>query len=281
MDFHERQLDFCLLIPCYNNFEGLVLSINSVHYHIEKCVIIVVDDGSTMAVTDEVLRARIGTPYSIIIIRNEENKGIVISLNRGLAWIDEHTEAKYVARLDCGDTCEPDRFFKQVNYMEQYSETGLLGSWCKFRHKESGSGYNYKTPVAHEQLKKAMYFRNVFIHPTVIFRKSLLKKSGYYPLNFSFTEDYAFFWKLISLAPSAVLDQYLVVCEINEEGISLKNRRKQLANRIKVLTRFGTSPILRIIGILRIYALLLLPNRLALRLKKAINGQYQKLEQRL
>jgi len=107
-----------------------------------------------------------------------------------------------------------------------------------------------------------MYFRNVFIHPTVIFQTGLLKTVRYYPTNFRHAEDYAFFYKLIEITNSHILDEVLVVCEINEKGISLKNRQEQLASRSRIILKYGTNPFLKTLGVLRIYVLRLLPKRL-------------------
>jgi hypothetical protein len=118
-----------------------------------------------------------------------------------------------------------------------------------------------------------MHFRNVFIHPTVIFEASLPKKVGYYPTNFVHAEDYAFFYQLIGITGCHILDELLVVCEINDKGISLKNRQEQLASRGRIIMQHGTNPFLKIVGILRVYALRLLPKRLVLLLRKLRNVQ--------
>ena len=76
-----------------------------------------------------------------------------------------------------------------------------------------------------------MHFRNVFIHPTVMFRRHMLDSAGFYPEGYTYAEDYAFFWKLIKLKKGFVVNKFLVTCELNMEGISSKNRGKQLAAR--------------------------------------------------
>ena len=118
-----------------------------------------------------------------------------------------------------------------------------------------------------------MHFRNVFIHPTVIFETGLSKKVGYYPTNFAHAEDYAFFYHLIEITGSHILDELLVICEINDKGISLKNRQAQLASRGRIIMQYGTNPFLKIIGALRVYALRLLPKRLVLLMRKLQNAQ--------
>lgn len=269
----NKPLDFCLLIPCYNNFEGLIFSLKTVNYFPTRYTVLIVDDGSDMPVTSEKIKSLVNVQCDLFILRNETNDGITFALNKGLKWIDENNVCKFVARLDCGDQCDRNRFYKQMEYLSVHPDTGLLGSWCTFENKNSSLRYSYKTPSQHEQIKKAMHFRNVFIHPTVIFKTELLKKAGYYPTDFNHAEDYAFFWQLTKITTTHILDEFLVACEINDKGISLKNRKQQLTSRRRVIGRYGTNMFLKTVGIFKIWVLLLLPKRLVLLLRKLVNKQ--------
>lgn len=261
------QIDFCLLIPCYNNFNGLVVSLKSVAYPTDNFLIVIVDDGSKEAVTTERIQET-GIKKPIVVLQNEKNLGITATLNKGLTWIEENTDTKYIARLDCGDICVAERFVTQVQYMDNHPETGLIGSWCQFEDKETLEKYSYKTPVKHGDIIRAMYFRNVFIHPTVMFRRLLLKQSGYYPEGFVHAEDYAFFWKLIKIKQSFIIDKFLVICELNKKGLSYGNKGKQLIARWKVVKTFGSNLALKIPACIRLGLLFILPKGVALQLKK-------------
>ena len=263
-----EEIDFCLLIPCYNNFNGLIVSLNSVVYPTGNFLILVVDDGSKETVTAERVNEEIEKNIPVIVLQNEKNLGITASLNKGLSWMEENTDAKYIARLDCGDICREERFAMQVQHLDANPDTGLVGSWCRIIDEETSFDYSYKTPVQHEEIKKAMYFRNVFMHATVMFRTSLLKRTGYYPTGFEYAEDYAFFWKLINISQSFVIDKFLVTCELNKRGISYKNKSKQLVARGKVIGTFGPNLVLRIIAYVRLAILFILPKGITLQFKK-------------
>jgi len=262
------EIDFCLLVPCYNNFHGLIQSLKSVVYPTGKFLVLVVDDGSKESFTAERVNKEMDIKKPLVVLQNEKNLGITATLNKGLSWIEENTDAKYIARLDCGDICTEERFEMQVRYMDEHPEIGLAGSWCWFEDKKTQEKYPYKTPSQHKAIIRAMYFRNVFIHPTVIFRTALLKVVGYYPEGFENAEDYAFFWKMIKTKQSFVFDEFLVVCELNKSGISYKNKRKQLVARGKAVKTFGPNLVLRIIAYIRLAILLILPVGLVLQIKK-------------
>lgn len=264
----KKRVDFCLLIPCYNNFDGLIESLKSVVYPEDKFLILVIDDGSVQLLEIEKIRKEIGNSTPITILLNEQNQGITRTLNRGLLWIENNISARYIARLDCGDICSPDRFTIQVNYMNAHPEIGLMGSWCRFVDEESALTYSYKSPSQHTGILKGMYFKNVFMHASVIFRTNLLKQIGYYPLDFEYAEDYAFFWKLMLANQSFIIDRYLVTCKVNRNGISFKNKGKQLAARWKVVKTFSTNPLLCVGAFIRLMLLFILPKKLALQLKR-------------
>jgi glycosyltransferase involved in cell wall biosynthesis len=268
MDITQQQIDFCLLIPCYNNTEGLLVSLKKVHYRPNQFLVVIVDDGSTIPVSENKIADAVGKDFPIRLLRTEKNHGITAALNMGLDWITGHVRANYIARLDCGDLCHTDRFVLQVQYLDDHREIGLLGSWCRFENKDGSGGYAYKTPTDHEGIIRAMHFRNVFIHPTVMFRTSLLAQTGLYPTDHEYAEDYALFWKMIKVERSHILDKFLVTCEINPKGISYANRGKQLAARWKVIKEFAPDQLLRISAFIRLKVLLIMPKRLALQLKK-------------
>jgi glycosyltransferase involved in cell wall biosynthesis len=257
------ELDFCLLIPCYNNKAGLLHSLATVKYQPNRFLVVVVDDGSKEPLKKE----DITVDLPVVVIRIENNRGITHALNTGLEWIDKNQPAKYIARLDCDDTCDPERFYFQVEHMNANPQVGLSGTWCVFEEVDGSNRYHYKTPTNDKDIRRSMYFRNVFIHPTVIFKKELLKKTGYYPSTFELVEDYALFWKMMQQTQTLVVGKFLVTCRINKSGISYRNRSKQLIARQKVVNYYGKNLFLKVIAKLRLAILFLIPKRLLLPLK--------------
>lgn len=262
-----KEFDFCVLIPCYNNREGLLRSLRSVCYDTARYYVLVIDDGSKEALEVVSLKTEIDKEMSLYVLRKPVNEGITKALNDGLKWIETRNDVQYVARLDCGDTCMEDRFYKQVNLLNINKQIVLSGTWCVFRDPVTGKEYTYRTPTEHEAIVRGMHYRNLFIHPTIIFRLTTAKAIGYYPEDFDYAEDYAFCWCLLNEGGGHIIEEVLVCCEISDTGISLRNKRKQLKARWKVIKKFAPHTIRKIAGYFRLLTLFLLPEQVTLWLK--------------
>jgi len=250
--------DFILLIPCYNNFDGLVKSVNSVHYPLDKFEILIVDDGSEISITIENLKIN-NSELNIQLIRLEKNQGIVTALNTGLKAIKNRTDYKYIARLDAGDTCHPERFTKQVQFLDINPDVFLLGTWCRFENPITKKGYDYITKTKHKEIIKQMHYKCSFIHPTVMFRKKVLETIGDYPTDYQHAEDYSYFWSIMKIYKTAILPQKLVSIELSGSAVSSVNYRRQIGSRKKIAQKYGTIQRFKFLGILILLIKLLIP----------------------
>ncbi|MGC4035410.1 MAG: glycosyltransferase [Chitinophagaceae bacterium] len=266
MEFAGQYFELCILIPCYNNIAGLKKSLKSIQYDQGKYLIIIVDDGSKEIINSESIGASdLSAP--VHIIRLEMNQGITIALNTGLHWLKDSIKCRYIARLDCGDVCDATRFYKQIDFLGRNPNIMLIGSWCYFINQEKRIKFSYKTPVDHEAIERALYFRNVFIHPTIIVRRIVLEKIGLYPEEYPHAEDYAWFWKIANTMKTAMLPSFLVTCEFNVKGISYENRTEQLRSRMAIVRKFGHKFALRELAIIKIWFLMKIPYSIILKIK--------------
>jgi glycosyltransferase involved in cell wall biosynthesis len=255
----SNTIDFILLIPCYNNQKGLLESIKSVQYAADKFEILIIDDGSSTLVSIDALKNN-NPQFTIQLIRINQNQGILNALNTGLELLKTRTDYKYIARLDAGDSCYPERFTKQVQFLDNHADIFLLGTWCRFENTETGKGYDYITKVAHDDILKEMHFKCSFIHPTVMFRKEVLDVIGLYP-DYPYTEDYAYFWKILKKFNGAILPEVLVKISASEKNISSKNYSEQLRSRKKIVAEFGDVFILKFFSLLLLNFKIIMPKK--------------------
>jgi glycosyltransferase involved in cell wall biosynthesis len=259
-----------LLIPHYNNLSGLTASLGSINRE-EKLDVIIVDDGSDKQIDESKIRNSFLAEGSIEFIYLKKNRGIEIALNVGLEYIVKKNYT-YTARLDCGDFCLNNRFRDQKLFLENNNKISLVGSNVKFFDTNGIYLYTLKVPTSDKLIRKKMFINAMHIHPTIMFRTSILETTGFYPVEFKAAEDYAFFFNVINSFQVANIDRVLVHCEVNPRGISTLLRKQQAKNRIKIILKnfyFGLYPIY---GLLRSCMLYLPPLNFLIKIKKIIKN---------
>lgn len=257
-----------ILIPHYNNVEGLCAAIESIRETIPLKVL-VVDDGSRAdPIDEEQLRTRAAENLQLSFTYLPKNKGIQYALNAGLDVLRKD-DIRYIARLDCDDICTSGRFQKQLDFMESHSEVAIVGSFIQYVDPDGNPLFKLKLPITHESIKKRMFINAMLIHPAIFFRKEVLEKVPQYPTEYKAAEDYAFYFELLKHYQFANIPEVLVQCEMNPEGISGRSRKNQLKNRLRlILKHFDYSP-MAFYGILRNSIIYITPTAVLFQLKKA------------
>lgn len=257
-----------LLIPYYNNSEGLVKSLKSIDSD-EELDVIVIDDGSKNKFDEVVLQNNFKAKGTLYFEYMKQNLGIEFALNHGLR-ISIEKKYKYTARLDCGDICLGKRFAIQIEFLEQNPEIKIVGSNVLAVDRNDVYLYAVNLPLDDKIIKNKMYLNSMLIHPAVVFVTSILDTTGFYPIKYKSAEDYAFFFAISKKFKMANIGQYLTQIEINENGISMQKRREQVKSRIQIIKEnfyFGYYPIY---GLIRNYVLLFMPYSIILEIKKRI-----------
>lgn len=201
--------------------------------------LIIVDDGSTGKECITTLDRYSKKNRRITVIRNEQNSGIVHSLNRGL----KTATGTYIARMDSDDIALPNRLERQLSYLERHKGYDLVGSWVKVID-ESGSEIGTIRPVTESSIIGNTILRgNPIVHPTWMFRKSLTDTVGRYDPDARSVEDYEFLLRIARTHRIANIPEYLLKYRFNTKGISFgKNKiqeRNALVIRIKALREYG------------------------------------------
>ena len=241
--------DICVLIPHYNNIEGLETSLASISDE-EPVDVLIVDDGSYIKPDVEELKRKFSYISDIIVIFNNKNRGIEHVLNDGLKYIKD-AGYKYIARLDCGDVCFPERFKIQKEFLEQNPDIYLVGSWVEFVDVRGKSLFVFRPPTVYREIRKKMFINNMFIHPVVMFRTKVIEEVGFYPTNYKNAEDYAYFFRISKRFKVANIDRVLLKCEVNPKGLSLSKRKQQIKSRLRVIHDNFDFSIYAFYGLLR------------------------------
>jgi glycosyltransferase involved in cell wall biosynthesis len=156
-----------VVMPVYNSEKYLSCALKSVlNQSFDDFEFIIIDDCST----DH--SSKIISLYNdprIRYFKNEKNQGISYSLNRGI----DISRGRYIIRMDSDDICVPERFSKQISFMENHPKVGVCGSWVKTIGQSEGL---WKPSTKPEFVHCATLFSAVLCHPSTILRRELLER---------------------------------------------------------------------------------------------------------
>lgn len=265
------QAEIVVLIPHYNNPDGLLESLKSIRESFSVDVLIV-DDGSKTKY-DKALLEENYQSGKLMFLESEVNGGITIALNKGLQKIRE-LGYEFIARLDCGDLFLENKLTKQFDYLKKNPEVKLLGTWVNFVNEKGERFYELKYPVGYKELRKKIFLNNMFVHPSVVFRTEVTTKIGDYPSQYPHAEDYAFFFNIIKEFKAENYPEILMDYIVEEKSISSQNRFQQVKSRIRIIKdnfKIGFYPIY---GIIRNTVLLFVSRNSANKIKSLIDKKY-------
>ncbi len=133
-------------------------------------------------------------PHIMNVCRLPQNVGLGRALNQGVL----QCAYELIIRADSDDVSLPDRFEKQVAYMEQHPEVSAAsGAVAEFESTPTEIQRVKRLPLHHEELKKYALKRNPLNHMATIFRKSHVLEVGSYQ-HVQYMEDYFLWVRLVA-----------------------------------------------------------------------------------
>ena len=185
-----------VLLPVRNGAAYLAAALDSIiHQTLVQWELVVVDDHSSD--TTPLILAEYTRRDPRIRVISPVGKGLVAALNAGLTAC----RAPLVARMDADDISHPSRLERQTSFLNANFDVGLVA--CGFRHfprQHLRVGMlAYETwqneLVTHDLIMRDLFVESPFVHPSVMFRKKLVKKVGGYR-ECGWTEDYDLWLRL-------------------------------------------------------------------------------------
>lgn len=153
-----------VLMPVYNcelYIQAAVESIlNQTYTDFE---FLIIDDASTDA-TLSIIKSY--TDSRIKIIEKPVNSGYTNSLNYGLTI----AKGKYIARMDGDDISYPERFAKQITFLDANPDVVVCGT----TYKIVGNDKKIRLPEKHNEIAIGFLKGNCISHPSVMIRKECL-----------------------------------------------------------------------------------------------------------
>lgn len=219
-----------VLMAAWNAAPGVALALDSIlGQTVGDIEVVVVDDGSTDA-TPTILERVAARDGRVHVISLPRNVGLASALNRGLAACG----AEIVIRMDADDVALPDRLERQLAFLEDHRDVGLLGTQAILIDQEGKALRLFKRPISPSAVLWYSLLENPFIHPTVAVRRSLVERIGGYREDLRSAQDYDFFHRLLEITAGANLPEPLLLYRRQPGGTTDARRAEQLENHRRI-----------------------------------------------
>lgn len=172
ISFYWKRPTVSVVMSTYNRADLMPKAVQSILDQTYKDFeFIIVNDGSKDN-TRALLKELAAKDKRIKVLENDKNRGLIYSLNRGIAA----ARGTYIARMDDDDFSLPMRLEKQVAYLSEHPEIAVLGSW--FANNENLYPYPYQRATDPEKIKiETLLGYAPITHPSAVIRRSFLTKN--------------------------------------------------------------------------------------------------------
>ena len=163
--------------------------------------------------------------------------------NRGLAYVlndlitealSSETKFEFFFRMDADDISVKSRFEKQINYLSENPHVSCFGTCAQIINERGEVIGNIKKRLNHDELISRLAFDSPFVHPSVVFRRSVLIDQ-LYPTDSIRFEDVAMWF---SLAKKGFifenLENRLIYYRVTDCTISRRRGLKKLYHELCV-----------------------------------------------
>ena len=175
--------------------EYLSLSIESMlNQTVKPDEFIIVKDGPLTTELDEVINNFVTAyPKTFNIIVNETNLGLGPALAKGI----ENSKNELIARMDSDDYVVSTRCERQLEKFREDPKLGMVGSYeAEFVDDIDNVISIHRVPSENDEIARFMHRRCSVLHPTVMYKKSAVLKSGNYQSVLLY-EDYDLFARMV------------------------------------------------------------------------------------
>lgn len=218
-----------VVMPVFNSESFIGESITSIiKQSYNNWELIILNDGST----DGSIKVIEGfKDKRIKIFHNEKNKGLAFTRNRLFAL----ASGKYIAILDSDDISLPSRLIKQVTFLENNLDYGMIGSsisFIDFEGRDLNKEMHY--PAQPGNIRSILFLHNYFAQSAIMIRSELVNENSYnseYPP----CEDYELWIRIANVSKVWNLPEILIKYRVHDNNISKTNFDKGENSKKKIL----------------------------------------------
>ncbi len=221
-----------VVIPVFNTSKYLEKAVDSVlGQSFTDFELLLLDDGSTdesSAILD-----RYQAADSRCIVHHWRNRGIIATRNEG----NRLARADIIILMDSDDICMPDRFAKQIRYLDENPDCVAVGSRILLIDSEDMPITVMGDKFSHDEIDST----NIsgvdasFFQPAVALRKSAVEQVGGYRAEYPCAEDFDLFLRLAEVGRLANLPDVLLKYRQHLSSIGYSQGDKQANSAMRAI----------------------------------------------
>ena len=186
--------------------------------------LIIINDGSSDN-SEEIIKKF--SDGRIVYVKNENNLGLIASLNKGIGL----AKGDFIARMDADDIAMPGRLSKQVN---AFADADVVAVGSDYIFLKEGKEKYMKNFSGSDELKSVLLFSPCFAHPTVMMRNIFREKNLQYDREFIHAEDYRLWTQLSAFGKFSCVNIALLKYRSHPAQVSTSYREAQLKSSSEI-----------------------------------------------
>lgn len=226
-----------IIMPCYNSAKFVEKAIQSIlNQTYQNFELIIINDFSTDG-SLEIIKSFKKNDKRIIVLSNEENKGVSITRNRGL----KICSGDYIAFCDADDFWEPFKLEEQLRIFNNDTQYRLSFTNSYIVDERSNkTGETFRQKFGFKIDRSGKYFNQIlytnFINTsTAILNRKNIKLKLFNP-EISIGEDWLFWLEIAKEEKMLYIDEPYSYYRVHKEMSTGKGTEKMALARIKTLS---------------------------------------------
>jgi glycosyltransferase involved in cell wall biosynthesis len=182
-------------------------------------------DGSTEIIAEYANRDK-----RVKLMQNPEKFGLVNSLNLGIT----SAKGEFIARMDADDISMPERFEKEVYFLEEHPSVGIIGS---YQQHFGTKNLLHAPPTDSERIKVGLIFTCDLCHSTVMFRRDLFIRNSLLYDSKYLAEDFELWTRAMQITDFATIPIVLGKYRHSDGNITEAKRTAMIAESGEIVAK--------------------------------------------
>jgi len=210
-----------VLMNCYNVEKFIHQAIESILQQSHKYLELIIFDDASNDKTIEIIKSF--KDKRIRLFQNGKNLGLGPSRIKAQKKI----KGDYVAIADADDYNSPKRIEKQLKMLQSDKNISLVCSWIKYVDTKNRTIGQKKLNLDIKEIRETLVWKNIIPHASIMYKKELAKKVGWYSKKLEYSQDYDLSLKLLKNYKCNIIKEFLAFHRMRKDSMTATKKLKK------------------------------------------------------